>query len=155
MKLTVGPNPFFWKSEAWAAFYDSLAKAPVDHVALGEVVCSKRLPFYQNTLPEAIAALQEAGKTVALTSLALVTLKRERKMTAELFEVGVEVEVNDLTALADLPKDTPFSIGPLVMSITKARCDGLPSVGPREFACHRNYRLNPSQPWPPLPASLA
>ena len=114
MKLTVGPNPFFWKADAWAAFYADLAQAPVDHVSLGEVVCSKRLPFYQDRLPDAIATLQAAGKTVALTSLALVTLKRERKMTAELAEMGVEVEVNDLTALAHLPEGARFSVGPLV-----------------------------------------
>lgn len=114
MKLTVGPNPFFWKADAWAAFYADLAKAPVDHVALGELVCSKRLPFFHDRLPDAIEVLQAAGKTVALTSLALVTLKRERKMTAELAEMGVEVEVNDLTALAYLPEGARFSVGPLV-----------------------------------------
>ncbi|WP_022705096.1 ubiquinone anaerobic biosynthesis protein UbiV [Pseudorhodobacter ferrugineus] len=114
MKLTVGPNQFFWKADAWAAFYADLAKAPVDHVSLGEVVCSKRLPFFQDRIPDAISELQTAGKTVALSSLALVTLKRERKMTAELAEMGVEVEVNDLTALSHLPHGTPFSVGPLV-----------------------------------------
>lgn len=114
MKLTVGPNQFFWKADEWAAFYDDLAQTPVDHVSLGEVVCSKRLPFFQDRIPEAIAVLQSAGKTVALSSLALVTLKRERKMTAELAEMGVEIEVNDLTALAHLPPNTPFSVGPLV-----------------------------------------
>jgi O2-independent ubiquinone biosynthesis protein UbiV len=114
MKLTVGPNQFFWKADAWAAFYDGLATAPVDHVSLGEVVCSKRMPFYQDRIADAIAGLQAAGKTVALSSLALVTLKRERKMTAELAEMGVEIEVNDLTALAHLPAGTPFSVGPLI-----------------------------------------
>ncbi len=114
MKLTVGPNQFFWKADDWSAFYDDLAQAPVDHVSLGEVVCSKRLPFFQDRIPDAISALQAAGKTVALTSLALVTLKRERKMTAELAEMGVEVEVNDLTALAHLPDGMAFSVGPLV-----------------------------------------
>jgi O2-independent ubiquinone biosynthesis protein UbiV len=114
MKLTVGPNQFFWKADAWAAFYEGLAKAPVDHVSVGEVVCSKRLPFYQARIADALAVLQAAGKTVALSSLALVTLKRERKMTADLAEMGVEIEVNDLTALAHLPAGTPFSIGPLV-----------------------------------------
>ncbi|RUS60847.1 U32 family peptidase [Pseudorhodobacter sp. E13] len=114
MKLTVGPNQFFWKADAWAAFYDGVAKAPVDHVSLGEMVCSKRMPFYQDRIADALAVLQAAGKTVALSSLALVTLKRERKMTAELAEMGVEIEVNDLTALAHLPAGTPFSVGPLV-----------------------------------------
>lgn len=114
MDLTVGPNPFFWKAEAWADLNDRLAQAPVDRVVLGELVCSKRLPFYQDRIPEALARLTQAGKQVALTSLALVTLKRERKLTADLPEMGVAVEVNDLTALAHIPEGTAFWVGPLV-----------------------------------------
>ncbi|MGR3761793.1 ubiquinone anaerobic biosynthesis protein UbiV [Roseobacteraceae bacterium NS-SX3] len=114
MELTVGPNQFFWKPEPWSAFYEALAAAPVDRVVLGELVCSKRLPFYQDRIPAAVEALLQAGKQVALTSLALVTLKRERKMTAELSAMGLEVEVNDLTALAALPEGSRFSVGPLV-----------------------------------------
>ncbi|WP_417258455.1 ubiquinone anaerobic biosynthesis protein UbiV [Celeribacter sp.] len=114
MDLTVGPNQFLWKPESWTAFYDSLATAPVTRVVLGEVVCSKRLPFYQDRIPDAIEMLMEAGKTVAVTSLALITLKRERKLSAQLVDVGIEVEINDLAMLAYLPKGTPFSVGPLV-----------------------------------------
>jgi O2-independent ubiquinone biosynthesis protein UbiV len=114
MDLTIGPNQFFWKSDDWAAFYQDMAAAPVGRVVLGELVCSKRLPFYGDRIPDAIATLQEAGKQVALTSLALITLKRERKMTAELAEMGVEVEVNDLTALASLPEGAAFSVGHMV-----------------------------------------
>ncbi len=114
MELTVGPNQFFWNADRWAGFYDDLCDAPVDRVVLGELVCSKRLPFYQDRIPGAIEALARAGKKVAITSLAMVTLKRERKMTAALAEMGIEVEVNDLTALAMLPPGAAFSVGPLV-----------------------------------------
>ncbi|MEP3278533.1 MAG: U32 family peptidase [Stappiaceae bacterium] len=114
MELTVGPNQFFWKSDQWSEFYDQLARSPVDRVVIGELVCSKRLPYYQDRLPGAITTLLEAGKKVSLTSLALITLKRERKSTAELVEMGMECEVNDLTTLAYLPKDTGFTVGPLV-----------------------------------------
>lgn len=114
MELTVGPNQFFWSADRWAALYNDVARAPVRRVVLGEVVCSKRLPFFQDRMPEAIATLLDAGKEVALTSLALVTLNRERKQTADLIDMGVEVEVNDLTALAHLPHGTAFSVGPLV-----------------------------------------
>ncbi|WP_296762667.1 U32 family peptidase [Sediminimonas sp.] len=115
MDLTVGPNQFFWGAETWRDFYAELAdEAPVDRVVLGELVCSKRLPFYQADIPGAVERLQAAGKRVALTSLALVTLKRERKLMAELFETGLEIEVNDLTALAHLPEGAAFGVGPLV-----------------------------------------
>ena len=114
MELTVGPNQFFWAADDWLQLYRDLAAAPVDRVSLGEVVCSKRLPFFQERIPEAVELLLAAVKDVALTSLALVTLKRERKMTAALIEMGVEIEVNDLSALAHIPAGTAFSVGPLV-----------------------------------------
>ncbi len=115
MELTVGPNPFFWDAASWRDFYSRLAdEAPVERVVLGELVCSKRLPFYQAEIPVAVERLRAAGKAVALTSLALVTLKRERNLTAELVDAGVEVEVNDLTALAHVPPGAAFSVGPLV-----------------------------------------
>jgi len=129
MKLTIGPNQFFWKGDDWTEFYAAMAQAPIDRVVLGELVCSKRLPFYGDRIPEAIKALQDAGKQVSLTSLALVTLKRERKMTGELAEMGVEVEVNDLTALAGLPKGIGFSVGPLVNVYNEGTLEWLAGLG--------------------------
>lgn len=114
MDLTVGPNPFFWDTPLWQAFHDGLADIPVARVVLGELVCSKRLPFYQDAIPGAVERLLAAGKEVAVTSLALVTLKRERKLTADLADMDVPVEVNDLTALAHIPAGRPFWVGPLV-----------------------------------------
>ena len=114
MDLTVGPNFFFWPAETVRGFYRELSGAPVSRVVLGELVCSKRLPFWQGEIPGAIEALVAGGKEVAITSLALVTLKRERKLTAELQDLGLPVEVNDLTALAHVPEGQPFWVGPLV-----------------------------------------
>lgn len=115
MQLTIGPNPFFWDGEVWRDFYLRIAdEAPVERVVLGELVCSKRLPFFQTHIPEVVERLQAAGKRVVMTSLALITLKRERKLTAELVAMGLEVEVNDLSAMAYLPPGTAFSVGPLV-----------------------------------------
>jgi O2-independent ubiquinone biosynthesis protein UbiV len=132
MQLTVGPNQFFWDTAAWRDFYARLAdEAPVDRVVLGELVCSKRLPFYQTEIPAAVERLQAAGKAVALTSLALVTLKRERRLTADLVETGVEVEVNDLTALAHLPDAAGFSVGPLVNVYNESTLAWLAARGAR------------------------
>ena len=115
MQLTIGPNPFFWDGAVWRDYYFQIAdEAPVDRVVLGELVCSKRLPFFQTHFPEVIERLQAAGKEVVMTSLALITLKRERKLTAELVAMGLEVEVNDLSAMIHLPPGAPFSVGPLV-----------------------------------------
>lgn len=112
--LTAGPTQFFWSPERWSAFHRELAAAPVDRVVLGELVCSKRAPFHAGLMADVVAELVRSGKETVLTSLALVTLKRERKASAALAEAGLEVEVNDLTALALLPEGAAFSIGPLV-----------------------------------------
>ncbi len=114
MDLTVGSNLFFWTAEATRAFYAGLANAPVARVVLGEVVCSKRLPFWEAEIPTALATLQAAGKEVAISTLGLVTLKRERTQTDDLFGMGVPVEINDITALKHLPEGAPFWVGPLV-----------------------------------------
>jgi O2-independent ubiquinone biosynthesis protein UbiV len=114
MDLTVGPNPFFWSAAAVRGFYADLARAPVARVVLGELVCSKRLPFWQDEIPGAIGTLRAAGKEVALSTLALITLPRERRLTRDLLEMGLPVEVNDLTALRFLPEGAPFWVGPLV-----------------------------------------
>ncbi|MDP2083864.1 MAG: U32 family peptidase [Gemmobacter sp.] len=114
MDLTVGPNHFFWDAATVRAFYQGVAAAPVERVVLGELVCSKRLPFWQDEIAPAVETLLAAGKSVAITSLALVTLARERKATAALADIGLPVEVNDLTALRSLPKGRAFWVGPLV-----------------------------------------
>jgi len=114
--LTMGPVLFNWPVENWSDFYAQLAdEAAIDLVYLGEVVCSKRTPFYLRAMADAVGRLQRGGKTVALSTLALITLMRERKECAELISSGgCEIEVNDLTALANWDKGEPFHIGPYV-----------------------------------------
>jgi collagenase-like PrtC family protease len=114
--LTLGSLLFNWTADRWCDFYARIAdEAPLDRVCLGEVVCSKRLPFYADRLAEAVERLRRGGKTVVLSSLALVTLPRERQLCAELAAAGaLEVEVNDLTLLAYLEAGRLFAVGPLV-----------------------------------------
>lgn len=114
MDLTIGPNAFFWPAETVQAFYQGLAATKAARVVIGEWVCSKRLPFWQDSIPEAVHHLHAAGKEVALTTLALITLKRERRQTGDLLGMGLPVEVNDLSALNLIPEGTPFWVGPMV-----------------------------------------
>lgn len=115
MQLTLGPVLFNWPPPAWRDFYFRIAdEAPVDTVAIGEVVCSKRMPFFAPHLLEVIERLASAGKEVLLSSLALVTLERERRATAELAaSENVIVEANDISCLAHLV-GRPHAIGPFV-----------------------------------------
>jgi collagenase-like PrtC family protease len=115
MKLTLGPNLFNWQADAWRDFYFRIAdEAAVDTVAVGEVVCSKRMPFFDKHLPAVIERLTAAGKQLLVSSLALITLERERRRTEELaLDDGFTVEANDVTCIAHLAGRS-HAIGPFV-----------------------------------------
>ncbi len=129
MDLTIGPNAFFWQAEVMRDFYRSLAATPAARVVIGEWVCSKRLPFWQGEIPDAVAALQAAGKEVAVSSLALITLPRERKQTRDLFDMGLPVEIADLSALRHLPAGHPFWVSPVVNVYNEGTLDWLAGKG--------------------------
>lgn len=113
--LTLGAVLFNWSPEQWRDFHYRIAdEAPVERVCVGEVVCSKRLPFYQDDVPGVIERLQRGGKTVILSSLALPTLPRERKMINDLLAIpDVLVEASDVSALSPIA-GRPHAIGPLI-----------------------------------------
>lgn len=121
MQLTLGPVQYHWKPEIWRDFYFRIAdEAPVDIVVTGEVVCSKRKPFYDAVLPQVIERLTAAGKQVYVGSLLLVTLERERKQSAELVrQDDFPIEVNDLTCLANID-GRPHAIGPYINTYNEA-----------------------------------
>jgi len=115
MKLTLGPNLFNWQPDVWRDFYFRIAdEASVDTVAVGEVVCSKRMPFFDEHFPAVIERLTSAGKQVLVSSLALITLERERRRTEELvLDEGFIVEVNDITCMTHLAGRS-HAVGPFV-----------------------------------------
>ncbi|MDO5620288.1 MAG: U32 family peptidase [Paracoccus sp. (in: a-proteobacteria)] len=129
MDLTIGANQFFWPAETVRSFYADMAATPAARVVLGELVCSKRLPFWEQEIPGAIEVLQQAGKQVALTTLALITLKRERKLTADLMEMGLPVEINDLAVLHHVPQGHEIWVGPLVNVYNEGTLDVLARRG--------------------------
>ena len=134
MQLTLGPILFHWTADMWRDFYLRIAdEAPIDRVVLGEVVCSKRLPFYQALIPEVAERLQRAGKEVVLASLALVTLPRERKMSASLMHSGFKIEINDLTMLNYLEPGQSFNVGPLVNVYNLATLNWLGDKGAKDI----------------------
>lgn len=129
MDLTIGPIAFFWPAEQVRAFYRMIAEAPARRVVIGEWVCSKRLPFWQQEIPGAVEHLLAAGKEVALSSLALITLKRERRLTEDLFAAGLPVEIADLGALRHLPRGAPFQVGPMVNVYNEGTLEWLAKKG--------------------------
>jgi collagenase-like PrtC family protease len=134
-ELTVGPLQFNWSPDAFFDFYAKIAdEAPVDRVVVGELVCSKRLPFYADRIPDVVQRLERGGKTVALASLALPTLERERRAAREMVEqTEHEVEIDDLTFLRWMQPERPFSVGPLVNVYNENTLAYLARRGARRF----------------------
>ena len=133
--LTVGPLLFNWTADEFSDFYARIAdEAPVDRVMIGESVCSKRTPFYADRIPQAIERLQRGGKQVVLSSLAMVTLEREKRAARELFDqTSLEVEIDDLTLMNWARSGTAFSIGPLVNVYNEATLAYLARQGAKRF----------------------
>ncbi len=129
-KLTLGPIAYHWPAEERRDFYARIAdEAPVDEVYLGEVICSKRAPFHEPDLPAMIERLERAGKTVILSSLAEVMLKRERKATEDLAAMDhPEIEINNAAGLYARGK-RPHRIGPFMNAYNEATIAWLAGQG--------------------------
>jgi collagenase-like PrtC family protease len=134
ISLSLGPVLFNWSTTAWRDFYVRIAdEAPVDYVYIGEVVCSKRQPFFSDMLPDVIERLERGGKTVLLSSLALPTLDRELKYCATLADASQMVEANDISILPHLA-GKPHAIGPLLNVYNEAAAEFLVEGGARRIA---------------------
>jgi collagenase-like PrtC family protease len=113
--IALGPLLYHWQPDRFRDFYAQIAdEAPVDTVCIGEVVCSRRMPFIADLIGPAIERLERGGKSVVLSTLAMPTLARERRLMRDLIADSERViEVNDVSTLAQI-KGRPFVVGPLV-----------------------------------------
>ena len=128
-KLTLGPLFFNWKPDVRKDFYARIAdEADVDVVYLGEVVCSKREPFFIDDLPDIAERLTRAGKEVVFSTLALITLEREMQAIRELVDSGVTIEANDVAAIS-LLNGRPHVTGPLINVFNEATANFLIEKG--------------------------
>ncbi len=115
-KLTIGPILFHWDEDKKLDFYARIAdESPVDTVYLGEVICSKRTPFFEKNYDEVAQRLQDAGKKVVFSTLSEVMIKRDRTIVEGLCELGEvqEIEVNDACALWHI-SGKPHRLGSLM-----------------------------------------
>ncbi len=127
--LTLGPLLFHWPAETLRDFYFRIAdEAPVDHVCVGEVVCSRRQPLFQHVLADVVERLERGGKTVMFSSLALPTLDREVLMGADLATGEHMVEANDVSVLRSLAQ-RPHAVGPFLNVYNEATAAFLASRG--------------------------
>lgn len=134
-RLSLGPVLFNWPGERRRDFYFRIAdEAPIDVVYLGEIVCSKRTPFYKPFLPEIAERLTRAGKEVVWSTSILVETRREIAELRELAQDGdLAVEANDLGAVA-LLAGRRHCIGPTVNVYNEDTLAFLARRGARRFA---------------------
>jgi len=128
-KLTLGPLFYHWPAAKMRDFYFRIAdEAPVSCVYLGEVVCSKREPFFAPHVQEVCERLEKAGKQVVLSSLAMMTLPRELEALKDKAASGLLVEANDVAAV-QLLKGKPFIVGPFINVMNEGAMDALTAQG--------------------------
>jgi len=137
-KLTLGPLLFHWDAEKRRDFYFRIAdEAPVDCVYLGEVVCSKRTPFFAPYREAVIERLQKAGKQVVLSSLALLTSPREVAGLKEDAAKGLWIEANDVAAiqvLMEKVEQSSSTVTPAKAGVQRPVSAGQESQMPRRRA---------------------
>jgi collagenase-like PrtC family protease len=113
-QLTLGPLFFHWPAEKRRDFYFRIAdEADIDAVYLGEVVCSKREPFFEPYFAEVADRLRAGGKEVVVSTLALVAAEREIRAITSRSGKDCLIEANDVACLQAIG-DKPHVIGPFI-----------------------------------------
>jgi collagenase-like PrtC family protease len=133
-RLTLGPVLFNWSVDVWLDFYFRIAdEAPVESVCVGEVVFSKRQPFFDPVIGEVIERLQAAGKEIVLSTLALIMSPRESRLISDLAtDSDFMIEANDISAVS-LLSGQDHVIGPFVNVYNEGTRDFLISQGAKRI----------------------
>lgn len=143
IELTVGPLMFLWSPERITDYYARVAAAPeVSRVYLGEVVCGKRAPLMAEALLDAEALLSRAGKSVVWASQALPATPREVRAVRDLAEAGSLLEVNDVAALACLPRGAAFVAGPMLNLYNESAVAALAARGCQRICANVELSLD-------------
>ena len=113
MKFSMGNLQFYWEKDTVLDFYQKVADSSVEHVYLGESVCSKRRELRLDDWLEVGRELSKKGKSVVLSSLALLEAKSELATLKKVCLNGeLKVEANDFGAVEILTEaKIPFVAG--------------------------------------------
>lgn len=116
MDIVLGPLLFFWNKEDVYRFYEQVETSVFNRVYLGEVVCGKRQELKLDDWLDIGKKLQAHGKTVVLSTQALIETGSELSRVRRIGDNGdLMVEVNDMSAVYFLAeKKLPFITGPSV-----------------------------------------
>lgn len=113
MKLSLGPLLYCWAQNRLYDFYDKVKDSSVDIVYLGEAVCAKRQELKLQDWLEIGKQLQQSGKEVVITSLALVDSPSKLQDVKRAVANGIfTIEANDMAAVnLCFEQNLPFNAG--------------------------------------------
>jgi collagenase-like PrtC family protease len=118
VKLALGPLLYYWPRQRVLDFYAAIVELPVDVVYLGEAVCSRRHEMRLSDWLDVAAALLDAGKEVALSTLPLIESESDLKAVRRLIDAAQDdarltVEANEMGAVRMLSeRGQRFVAGP-------------------------------------------
>lgn len=111
MRLSLGPNLYFWSKQDTLAFYRDMAETAIDIFYLGETVCAKRKQMRTQDWFDLAEELQSKGKEVVLSTLALTEADSDIKTLERICKnQQFMVEANDMGAVS-LLEGKPFVTG--------------------------------------------
>ena len=129
-RLSLGPLQFHWPKAEMQSLYRQVADSRVDIVYLGETVCSKRREFRHQNWIDTSEQLIAAGKSVVLSTFALVEAQSELGYIRRLCENGeLLVEANDMSAVQMLAGKVPFVGGPTLNIFNQRTLQKLVDLG--------------------------
>ena len=113
MEFSMGNLQFYWEKDTVLDFYQKVADSNIEHVYLGESVCSKRRELRLDDWLDVGRELSKKGKSVVLSSLALLEAKSELATLKKVCLNGeLNVEANDFGAVEILTDaKIPFVAG--------------------------------------------
>lgn len=116
MHFSLGPLLYYWPKTDVETFYQLAMQSPATDIYLGETVCSKRREMKLTDWLELARELQNAGKRVIMSTLALIQSPSELKEMQRWINNGsCAVEANDLGAVQlAYEQKVPFVCGPAI-----------------------------------------
>ncbi len=129
-RLSLGPLQFHWPKADMQRLYRDVSNSSIDIVYLGETVCSKRREFRHEDWLDTAEHLAAAGKSVVLSTFALVEAQSELGYIRRLCENGeFMVEANDMSAVHLLAGRVPFVGGPSLNIVNQRSLQKLIDLG--------------------------
>lgn len=116
MHFSLGPLLYYWPKQDVETFYRQAIQSTATDIYLGETVCSKRREMKLGDWMTLAQELQNAGKRVILSTLALIQSPSELKDMQRWIDNGsCIVEANDLGAVQlAYEQKVPFVCGPAI-----------------------------------------